>query len=196
MPQLSRLHFGCWACTHRHTHSSRWLWFSVFLTWPLMSSSHLLSLSLPLSLSLSLSLSPEHFQVQIREWHPPCRAPQAGAVRWQAGQLHLLHLQRQGDGCPALPGVVAQGKPLHLCPLATRTYAAGQCGASSLPDLWITATSPDLFHQLMYEWLKRNERAAQSQNQASSSPAVSVAFGEKRTSCMVWGLPQDKDTLS
>lgn len=137
MPQLSRLHFGCWACTHRHTHISQWLWFSVFLTWPLYL----------LLISFSLCLSPEHFQVQIREWHPPCRAPQAGALRWQAGQLHLLHLQRQGDGCPALPGVIAQGKPLHLRPLATCTYAAGRCGlhhfqtSESLPHLLISFTN-------------------------------------------------------
>lgn len=73
-----------------------------------------------------MSVSAEHFQVQIWERHPPGWAPQAGVVRRQAGQLHLLHLQRQGHGRPALPGVIAQGKPLHLCPLTARTHAPGQ----------------------------------------------------------------------
>lgn len=67
----------------------------------------------------------EHVQVQVRERHPPGRAPQAGAVRRQAGQFHLLHLQRQGDGRPALLGVFAEGKPIHLRPFAARAHAAG-----------------------------------------------------------------------
>lgn len=69
--------------------------------------------------------SSEHFQVQVGERHPPGWAPQAGVVRWKAGQLHLLHLQCQSDGCPALPGVIAQGEPLYLCPLTTCPHATG-----------------------------------------------------------------------
>lgn len=120
MLQLSRLHFGC--CTD--THFPR-LWTSHLS--PCFSSfSHTTS---------SLSIIAEHLQVQVGEWHPPGRAPQAGVVRWQAGQLHLLHLQRQGDGRAALPGVVAEGKRLHLRPLPARSHATGQ----SAGLLWVAA---------------------------------------------------------
>lgn len=167
MLQLSRLHFGCWSSTHRHTHTRT----SLVSGQVICLSDSKLCLTRSLTSSF-FSITAEHFQVQVREWHPPGRAPQAGVVRWQAGQLHLLHLQRQGDGRPALPGVVAEGKRLHLRPLATRTHATGQSGCSSrisesLPHL----ESCSAIHVWMIDlkW----KLAVQSDYQASLSQADS-----------------------